>query len=481
METAISNLSNQLTTVLKRLESLEGKIVAGASAAPASSSSSSAASSGGDDSVSPSVTAFDALVDAHLRPLLASSQKLGAADVVKQVELVLAAAQKQRDLLSVASKSKKPDDSTFQKLLTPTSELLGQITALKDSKEGRTSKHFNNLATIAEGSGAFGWVCVAPTPGPHVADMRGGSEFYSNKLLKEFRGNNQDQVDFVTHFNTFLKELQAYIKTHHTTGLTWNPRGGDALAAASSSSSSAPAAPSAPAPPTGPAPPPPAPAVSSGAPAPDMNNVFAALNKGEGVTSGLKKVTNDMKAKNQTDKPVLTPKEKTAAAAAKAPAAKTTRPPKFGLEGKKWVVEYQVGNKQVNIDEPESGHTVYIYKCQDSVVHIKGKVNAITLDDCSKTSVVFDTAIAVFEVVNCKSVEVQVNGAVPSVIVDKTTGFQLYLSKTSLHTELTSSKSDAMNVLLPTADGDFEEKPVPEQYKTVVRDGKLVTETSSHV
>jgi adenylyl cyclase-associated protein len=460
---------------------IEGKLASGAaatgSAAPASHA---VASSGSDDSVAPFVTAFDELVANHLQPYLATSKKLGAADVVKQAELVLAAAQKQRELLVVASKSKKPDDQTLQKLLGPTQELLKQVNDMKDSKEGRTSKFFNNLATVAEGIPAFMWVCVAPTPAPYVGEMKGSSEFYSNRILKEFKGKEQLHVDWVASFNGFLKDLQAYVKAHHTTGLSWNPRGGDASSAAASSSSSA-AAPSSVPPPPGPAPPPPASAVTNSAPAPDMSNVFSALNKGEGVTSGLKKVTNDMKAKNMTDKPALAPKEKTTTAAPKATAAKVTKPPKFSLDGNKWSVEFQVGNKDLVINETESKQTVYIYKCSDSVIQVKGKVNAITLDDCSKTSVVFDTCIASFEVVNCKGVEVQVTGQVPSVAIDKTTGIQLYLSKTSLHTELTTSKSDAMNVLLPTADGDFEEKPVPEQYRTVVRDGKLVTECSSHV
>jgi len=71
---------------------------------------------------------------------------------------------------------------------------------------------------------------VAPTPGPYVADMRGGSEFYSNRVLKEFKGVNQVQVDWVGAFNGFLKDLQTYIKKNHTTGLAWNPKGGDASA-----------------------------------------------------------------------------------------------------------------------------------------------------------------------------------------------------------------------------------------------------------
>jgi len=42
--------------------------------------------------------------------------------------------------------------------------------------------------------------------------------------------------------------------------------------------------------------------------------------------------------------------------------------------------EFQQGNQQLVIENPEPRHTVYIYKCENSVVQIKGgKVNAITI------------------------------------------------------------------------------------------------------
>jgi len=86
-------------------------------------------------------------------------------------------------------------------------------------------------------------------------------------------------------------------------------------------------------------------------------------------------------------------------------------------------------------------------------------------------------------VVNSRSVEVQVTGKVPSFAVDKTSGCQIYLSKDSLDTEIVTSKSSEMNVLLPSPDPDQDmiEIAIPEQYKTTVRDNKLVTEIVQHV
>lgn len=46
-------------------------------------------------------------------------------------------------------------------------------------------------------------------------------------------------------------------------------------------------------------------------------------------------------------------------------------------------------------------------------------------------------------------------GCVQTVNIDKTDGFQIYLSKDSLHADLVTAKSSEMNVLIPTDDGDF--------------------------
>ena len=41
--------------------------------------------------------------------------------------------------------------------------------------------------------------------------------------------------------------------------------------------------------------------------------------------------------------------------------------------------EYQVGNKTMVIDDTNIKQTVYMYKCENSTLQIKGKVNSITL------------------------------------------------------------------------------------------------------
>lgn len=478
LESAISNLVGRLEAVTARLEKVEKQVVSGAGSAPAAQQgSSSGSSSGGDDH--PAVQAYDALIAEYVTPFVEVSSKISP-ETKQQSDLFAQAVAAQRKMIALATKAKKPADAEMQNVIKPTSDLMQEIVALRDKQ--RTSKFFTNLSTVSEGVGALGWVVVSPTPGPHVKDMRGGSEFYSNRLLKDFKDKDNNQLDFVKHFNGFLKELETYIKKFHTTGLTWNPQGADA----SKVTVSGPAAPAPAA--AAPAKPAAAPA-AGGAAKPDISNVFSALSKGTEVTSGLKKVTDDMKAKNRD------PSERSSvvpASSSKAPAAskagsgeKTgpSRPAKLALEGNKWVVEFQSGAQGLRITETEPRQTIYIYRCENTTIQISGKVNTIIIDACKKVGVVFENAISGIEVVNSTGLEVQVTGKVPSVAIDKTTGIQLYLGKDALDTEIVSSKSSEMNVLVPGKDenSDLVEIAIPEQYKTLYKGGKLITESVQHV
>ena len=101
-------------------------------------------------------------------------------------------------------------------------------------------------------------------------------------------------------------------------------------------------------------------------------------------------------------KPAVAPKP---AAAAKPAVAK---PPKFELDGKKWIVEFFKNNPNIEIEKTEVNQSVYIYKCEGSTIKVNGKCNNIILDGCKKTAVVFDAAVSSCEFINCQSVQMQV-------------------------------------------------------------------------
>eukprot|EP00002_Diphylleia_rotans_P009457 TRINITY_DN1970_c0_g1_i1.p2 TRINITY_DN1970_c0_g1~~TRINITY_DN1970_c0_g1_i1.p2 ORF type:complete len:466 (-),score=118.57 TRINITY_DN1970_c0_g1_i1:2393-3790(-) len=462
--------------VLQRLEAVTARLealAAGKGAAPSSSAAAAAAapSAAGE---SRTVTEFDQFVADSAKPFLDVSAKIGG-DVTTQLAFIQDALQENRKLVDLASKAKKPAS-----LASFVSTLQAKIAAAKDFREkNRNSKQFNHLSAVAEGAGALGWVLIEPTPAPFVDEMLASADFYLNKILREFRGVDNTHVDWVNAFKAMLKGLHAYVKAHHTTGLAWNPKGADAASVSSSSSSSAPAAP--PAAPAAPAAPAPSAASSSAAPAANPMALFSQINSGN-VTGGLRKVTDDMKAKNRTDRTAVVPAAASAPKAAAAPAGKApSGPPKCELDGKKWAVENQLNNRSIVIDDTNTKQTVYVYNCQGSLIVVKGKVNNICLDNCKKTSLVFEAVVANCEVVNCTSVEVQVTGKVPSIAIDKCSGIQLYLSADSLDVEIVTAKSDQMNITIPKGEDHHDELPVPEQYKTTIVNGKLVTTIMEHV
>jgi len=214
---------------------------------------------------------------------------------------------------------------------------------------------------------------------------------------------------------------------------------------------------------------------------------MSELSKGLDVTKKLKKLDPSLKTKNR---PVeerssvvkaddVKPKK---SSSDKKSSSVPAKPPKFALEGNKWCVENIVGPKEIEIKETETRQTVYIFKCKDVVVKVTGKINSIAVDSCDKVGVLFENAISSVEVVNSHMIQVQVTGKVPSFAVDKTSGFNLYLSNDCLDAEIVSSKSDSMNVVLPPAkEGeDVTEIPIPEQYKTIIKNRKLITDSVRH-
>ena len=92
------------------------------------------------------------------------------------------------------------------------------------------------------------------------------------------------------------------------------------------------------------------------------------------------------------------------------------------------------------------------------------------LDNCQKTAIVVENVLASLDIVNCKSMQVQVMGRTPTAVIDKTDGLQLFLSRDCLDIEVMTAKSSEVNISAPgkTEQDDFVEFAVPEQLKTVL-------------
>ncbi|XP_033151241.1 adenylyl cyclase-associated protein 1 isoform X1 [Drosophila mauritiana] len=416
-----------------------------------------------------SVAGFEDIVAGPLSQYLTLSAKIGG-DVAQHAELVRSAFGSQLQYVTLATQIAQPAQPKQAELLKPTST---QISAIQDFREKhRSSPFFNHLSAISESIPALGWVCVEKTPGPYVKEMNDAGQFYTNRVLKEWKEKDVTHVEWARAWVQTLTELQAYIRQYHTTGLVWSGKG------------AAPAGGAPPPPPPGGLPPPPPmldlSALKLDSAGDDRSALFAQINQGADITKGLKKVTGDMQThKNPSLRtgpaPFKSPAQSGGSKAVAAPPAAQAKAPVFERDGKKWIIEYQKNNTGLLVENAEMNNVVYVFRCEGSTLTVKGKVNNIVFDSCKKCSLLFDSVVASVEFVNCQSVQMQVLGSVPTVSIDKTDGCQMYLSKDSLGVEIVNSKSSEMNILLPDDSGDYTELALPEQYKTTIAGKTLKT------
>lgn len=229
-----------------------------------------------------------------------------------------------------------------------------------------------------------------------------------------------------------------------------------------------------------------------------MGAVFDQLSKGESVTSHLRKVSPSSQThKNPSLRanvpvPSRSDSQTSASSIGKSPhpnkkpkpeGLRAKKPARKDLDGNKWIVE--------NFDSPAEGvleiraaisHSILISRCTKTTIRIIGKANAISLDNCTQVSLVIDSLVSAVDVIKSPKFELQVLGTLPTVMLDQVDGAAIYLSRESLATEVFTSKCTGVNVNLPgrTDEDDYVERALPEQLRSVVRDGLLVSEIVEH-
>lgn len=446
-----------LNAILSRLSVIEDKIGSGGDASGSSSGS-------GDSSDLPkSIKAFDEYTAACLDPFVASCTKLGPGDIAEIGTIIKDAWAEMRAFLVVAAACKEPAKMD-PALLAGLSSKMKAAGALV--KRNEWEKH---AKTCAEGISCLNWVVIKPAPRDFIESYIGGSDYWANGIRKEFRNVNADQIAFCDTFKALIAGLMGYVKEFHLTGVVWNKNGVD-VAEFSKASASTPTSPVAAATPRA------ATAPSSGAPKGDL---FASLNKGGAITSGLKTVTKDMQTWREEFKGTDAPTPVTSTPKPAPRKAETMKhPPKLFYNdlGSKWEVEYQTGPVEIEIKDIKE--TVYIYGCMGATIDVKGKCKSIVVDGCKKVTVLFDVAMASCEIVNCTRTYITCRDTVSAVAIDKTDGIVVTLPATSLHTEIVASKSSEMNVSFPGPGGEMIEKPIPEQYIHKIKNFGITADVS---
>ncbi|KAH6919003.1 adenylyl cyclase-associated protein [Coprinopsis sp. MPI-PUGE-AT-0042] len=444
-----------------------------------------------------SIKNFDEeIIEKKIKPFVQLSKELGSASVAEIADLVQKEYESLRSYLLTAASCQKPaQSSVLEPMLKALEEAIVAIPRAKEAhrKDRDWSGH---LTVVSEGAAVIGWV-ARDTPMAHITEVKEQTEFWANRVIKEFKEKDKKHVEWVRAFMSTFDALKAYVKEFHTAGLTWNPRGipFDRYSAPSSSGTGAPAPP-----PPPPPPPPPGAAPAAGkAPAAGGGGgaaaVFAELNKGEAITKSLRKVDkSEMTHKNpalragSTVPASVSPSNsisggKKPLKPTKPVALAGKKPPKFVLEGNKWTIEWQEG-ETLTVEDTAISHSINIFNCKNTVVVIKGKVNAVTLHNSTKTSILIDSVVSSISVTASPSFALQITGAAPMIQLDSTDSGQIYLSKASLNAEITTAKCSSINISLPVEgeeEGVFEEQPIPEMLKTIIKDGKLITTVVEHV
>ncbi|KAG5333819.1 CAP1 protein, partial [Acromyrmex heyeri] len=405
-EEHLEELVNRLENVTRRLENVHFAVqtqdIAVQTSTPSprrstSSGSSLSLSSKQETVPNPptkmSIAGYEDFLAGPVKEYLQLSQKIGG-DVDLHSKIVERAFQVQLQFIHMAASRPAPTNQSEQlSLFAPMSAQIQHVQEFREKNRG--SLFFNHLSAISESIPALGWIAVSPTPAPYVKEMNDAGQFYTNRVLKDWKEKNKIHIDWCKAWVQTLTDLQQYVRQHHTTGLVWGKTGAPAGVCI---------------------PPPPPPSMPIGDIAPTLNDdrsaLFAQINQGEDITKSLKKVTSDM----QTHK---NPALRSGPAPFKAPVnaismktvlsanAPIDKPPVFTKDGKKWLVEYHKGENLV-IDNVEMNNVVYMFRCQDSTLTVKGKVNSVVMDSCRKSSVVFDSLVSSIEFVNCQSVQMQV-------------------------------------------------------------------------
>jgi adenylyl cyclase-associated protein len=486
---AVHELKILLDTILTRLDNLES--AAGITPSNAVGRSVDTPDSSNMDNPSfPAVDAYDEYLQKSVKPLINACNELGEVRAIG--ESLQQAWDGVRTIVLLASQSKCPQGditTELQPYLKPIQTSLEAIRKLRlDRKFDWHHKAVMELMTC------FSWILIKPpqqTPAAFCKEAIASSDFWSNRIRKEYKGKDEKHIAFCDSLKTAGQDLVSYIMEFHKTGLSFNVKGGTLADAASItekvktdsdkvavSSKNINVAVS----------------ENSGG---GLSGIMAELQKkqtsdGSSAATGLRKVTKEQQTwrkefqaskssnvENDGRKGDAIPTRKVNVVQQK------KSQPKFEYQerGSKWVVENQTkdsSNGSMTIDISDPKQQVYIYNCEDLTILLKGekKVKSIVIDTCQRVNLVFDTCISSCEIVNSKKVQCQTLGVCPTFSIDKTIGCVIFLSEESIPiSSFITAQSSEMNVSYP--DGvEQKEIPIPEQFVHKMNGGNLVSQVS---
>jgi adenylyl cyclase-associated protein len=132
----------------------------------------------------PSIAGFDDLYNNSFNSFRELTNKIGP-DVKTIVDLVDKLFKYERSFLIEAARSLQPAQDVLMKFYQQFSKQIEEVQSFRE--KNRTSQFFNHLSAISESIGAFGWISVQPAPSPFVKEMSDSAQFYTNRVLKDYK------------------------------------------------------------------------------------------------------------------------------------------------------------------------------------------------------------------------------------------------------------------------------------------------------
>ena len=172
---------------------------------------------------SPAVKAYDDFIASSVTSMADACNALGGMETMG--DLLKDAWSSIGTIVAIASRAKKPDNvpEELQPLLGKTQESIKQMQALRLDR-----KYDDHCKAIMESNAALSWILILPppqTPAAFVREAAGSTDFWSNRIRKQYKGKDDAQIAFCDALKKLLMDLGTYITEYHKTGLTWNPRG----------------------------------------------------------------------------------------------------------------------------------------------------------------------------------------------------------------------------------------------------------------
>jgi len=427
-----------------------------------------------EDGIPLFVEEYQRIIDNDLKNVVESTKAIG---LTESAELIDKAFKNNLDFVKRAPKSKKPPMREMLKFLIPGSHAIQYADSAR--YKGKNVKKFgDHLKAVFELISIVSWVTMSPPNGlpyQHCQSQTGSVDFNLLRVQK----NNKDDLskNWIKDMKKLAKSIEEYVKQFKKTGLTFNPKGSNfsevsAVTTVSSKSKKEEEEEKKASPSTEKK------KIGGGG---GMGAVFGQLNKGLGITKGMKKVTSDMKTKNRKDRSGKVTVKK------QQPKNKRKKygPPKTKLVGGRWMVEnYDDSPDVIQCNDANIKQTVYISMSDNTTIQIKPKVKSIVIDSCIKCRIFVTEVVSAIEMVNCKNCTVIIVKKAPSVQVDKSQSARIILQREAYNNnpDIYTSNVSAMNVEIPgkTDNDDPIEIPVPEQFLTKI-DPNTGNATTQHV